>query len=453
MHSAKCGVMLAMLAVSLGFSSSAWAEFRFSPGISIREEYNDNVNLDDTDKQEDFITTINPNLNLYYGGELLNFYLDYGLRYLIYARNTEDDELYHNVNLQSTIRPFKDYFFIRISDFFSRVPIDQRRQVGYENNLANLTNSNVFSVNPYFEYPLSATFKIKGGYTYQNSWYESKDGDDSQDHTASIGVSKELSSRISTSLFYDYQFHRPEMDFDTYDRQGATLGLNFGLTEKLHVDGSIGWVRFDYKTLDGRDFSAINWSANARYLLSPAITLRAGYARNYFDTSSQTPSTAGSFIAVSDGSIYPGEGYVIIDGQAIPASAVQLDSIGGGLYRNDSITAGLIYSGKITVNVSGFRNIIKYESIDRENRSTGVNLGVTIPLTSRLSAQMSGLYSYNKYRPENETVNRYGARLNFDYTLKITTLTLGYAFNKDDSDVEGQDYTNNVVWISARFMF
>jgi len=445
--------MLAMLAVSLGFSSSAWAEFRFSPGISIREEYNDNVNLDDTDKQEDFITTINPNLNLYYGGELLNFYLDYGLRYLIYARNTEDDELYHNVNLQSTIRPFKDYFFIRISDFFSRVPIDQRRQVGYENNLANLTNSNVFSVNPYFEYPLSATFKIKGGYTYQNSWYESKDGDDSQDHTASIGVSKELSSRISTSLFYDYQFHRPEMDFDTYDRQGATLGLNFGLTEKLHVDGSIGWVRFDYKTLDGRDFSAINWSANARYLLSPAITLRAGYARNYFDTSSQTPSTAGSFIAVSDGSIYPGEGYVIIDGQAIPASAVQLDSIGGGLYRNDSITAGLIYSGKITVNVSGFRNIIKYESIDRENRSTGVNLGVTIPLTSRLSAQMSGLYSYNKYRPENETVNRYGARLNFDYTLKITTLTLGYAFNKDDSDVEGQDYTNNVVWISARFMF
>lgn len=439
--------------ISLGLSSAAWAEFRFTPGIGIREEYNDNINLTAEDTEEDFITTINPTFNLFYTGDSLDLYLNYGFRYLWYARNTEDDQMYNDVNFQSSIRLFKDYVFIRVSDFFSRVPVDQRRPVGYENNLANLTNSNVFSVNPYFEYPVTATFKVRGGYTYQNSWYESKDGDDSQDHTAGIGVTKELSSRVQTSLFFDYQFHRPEMAFDEYDRQGATLSLKYDLTEKLLLEGTVGWVRFDYKTDDGKVFSSIPWSANARYLLSPALTLRAGYSLDYTDTSSQTPALAGVFTPVVDGIIYPGESFVIIDGQAIPASAVQLDSIGGGLYRNESISAGITYSGKITISASGFKNINTYMNINRENRSTGVNLTASVPLTSRLTAQVSGLYSYNKYRPEEEKVNRYGARLAFDYAMKITTITIGYAFNRDDSNLASSDYTNNVVWLGARFVF
>lgn len=453
MNVPRVKVLLAVLTVFLGLSSVARAEFRFSPSIGIREEYNDNIDSSATDKREDFITSVNPGINMSYGGELLDFYLDYGLRYLIYARNTEENELYNNVNLQSTIRPFRKYFFIRLSDFFSLVPIDQRRPVGYENNLTNLTNSNIFSVNPYFEYPLSATFTVKAGYAYQNSWYESKDGDDSQDHTITAGVSKEFSSRLAASLFYNYQFHRPEKEPDAYDRQGATLSLNYGLTEKLFFEGTVGWTRFDYTMRDGRDFSSIPWSANARYILSPALTLRAGYSKSYSDTSSQTPATAGSFVPASEGIIYPGESYIIIDGKVIPASSVRLDSIDGGLYRSESFTVGVAYSGKMTAGLSGFLNKNKYMDIDRDDRSTGVNLTVMVPLTSLLTANVSGLYSYNKYRPENEKVNRYGARLALDYALKITTLTLGYAFSCDDSNFDGNDYTTNVVWIGARFVF
>lgn len=449
----RCRLILVVVALSLALSSAARSEFSFTPGIGIREEYNDNVNLSATDKKEDFITTINPNITMSYRGEHLDFYLDYGLRYLLYARNTEDDKLYHNVNLQSTMRPFRDYFFIKVSDFFCRVPIDQRRPVGYENNVANLTNSNVFSVNPYLEYPLSATFKVKGGYTYQNSWYESTDGDNSQDHTVSIGVSKEVSSRLATSLFYDYLFHRPEIAFDEYDRQGATLGLTYGLSDRVLFDGTVGWVTFDYRQPGRSGFDALLWSANVRYLLSQALTLRAGWVRSSNDTSSQTPVSEGSFIPSSQEIISPGGGYIVIDGQQIPTSAVLLDSIEGGLYRNDTVTAGMTYSGKITVSITGFRSTDRYMDINREDRSTGMNVTARIPFSPRLTVQMNGHYSYNKYLPEDEKVNRYLARLVFDYVLKITTVTVGYAFNKEDSSIDLSDYTNNVVWIGAHFKF
>jgi len=446
-------VLAVLLAGCLGYSTLAWAEFRFTPGIGIREEYNDNVNSTAGNKQEDFITTINPTFNLYYSRSFMDVYLDYGFRYLLYARDTEDDQMYNNVNLQWTIRPFKDYVFIKVSDFFSRVPIDQRGPVGYENNQANLTNENVFSVNPYLEYPLSGTLKVKAGYAYQNTWYESNEGNDSEDHTFTAGISKELTSRVNASLFYSYILHRPKISLDTYDRQGATLGLDCKLSEKFMLDGTVGWVDFAYDQQDYRDFSSIPWSVNASYLLSPALKLQAGYSIDYIDSSSQTPATAGSFTSPAQGIIYPGEGYVVVDGQQIPTSALLLDSIGGGLYRNEIFTVGLTYSGKITVSVTGFRDTSTYENINREDKSTGVNLNASIPLTSQITTQLGGYYSYNEYRPDNEKVNRYGARLALDYAYSITTLTLGYAYNREDSNFAGQSYTNNIVWIGARFVF
>ncbi len=437
--------------------SSAGAEFNFTPGFALSEEYNDNVFLTAKNRKSDFITTINPSFNIYYDRESLNLFLDYGFRYLLYANNSEDDKMYHNVNLQSTIRPFRDYVFIKVSDFFSRVPIDERRAVGYENNLANMTNSNVFSVNPYIEYPFSSTFRARAGYTYQNTWYEDRDGIDSQDHTAGIMLTKELAARLNTSLGYSYLFHRPygeEYKYDEYDRQDVYLSVSYGVTEKLSLDGSAGWVAFRYGEHSGRnDFSAVNWSASARYLLTAAVALRAGYVRNYTDSYSRTGVTALSPQSATQSIIYPGEGYITIGDQTIPTSMVLLDSINGGLNRNDSINLGFAYSGKIPFAVTGFHNISKYMNIDRENRSTGVILSGSVPISSMLTAQFAGNYSYNKYLPENEKVNRYGARLALDYKLRIITLTLGYAFNKEDSNIDTADYVNNVVWLGAKLVF
>lgn len=453
MSVSKGWAILAVVTVFLGMCREAGAGFSFRPGIAVREEYNDNIFLTSTDKKSDFITTVNPTINLSYTGDTMNAYLDYGFRYLLYAGNTEDDKIYNNVNFQSTLRPVRDYVFIAVSDFFSRVPIDERRQVGYENNLANLTNSNSFSVNPYVVYPITPTLRVTGGYTYQNIWYESKEGNDSQDHTAAFSIAKELTSRISLSLLYQYLFHRPIREADTYDRQNTGVSFTYGITEKIRIDGSAGWVDFDYKNMENRNFTAINWDASARYQLSPATSLRAGYSRNYNDTYSQTGLPQGSAPSPTQGILYPGESFVIIDGQAIPASAVLLDSINGGLYRSDSLSAAFAYTGKIPFTVTGFRNINKYMNISKENRSTGVNLTASIPLTSSFSASLSALYSRNKYLPENEKVNRYGARLALEYALKIATLTIGYAFNRDDSNMDLSDYTNSIVWIGARFLF
>ena len=56
------GLLLTLLL--LACTTQAWAEFTLSKGITLRQEYNDNVDLDAEDEEDDFITIITPRIGL-----------------------------------------------------------------------------------------------------------------------------------------------------------------------------------------------------------------------------------------------------------------------------------------------------------------------------------------------------------------------------------------------------
>ena len=114
---------------SVSILSLSWAELRITPSIGIREEYNDNIFLTPSDEEDDFITSVNPAINLTYNTGLLTLSLDYGLNLDFYMHNSEENKIRQFGRLESTISPYRDIFFIRISDVFERVSIDERRQV------------------------------------------------------------------------------------------------------------------------------------------------------------------------------------------------------------------------------------------------------------------------------------------------------------------------------------
>jgi len=108
------------------------------------------------------------------------------------------------------------------------------------------------------------------------------------------------------------------------------------------------------------------------------------------------------------------------------------------------------YSGKSTVTLRAFRTVDKYIIADREDRSRGVALGSSIPLTSRITGTLTGRYTYYEFFPQEENVDRYGLGLSFNYSLRLLTATLGYTHNLNDSDMEADDYRNNIAWLRVR---
>jgi hypothetical protein len=392
-------------------SSPVWAEFRLTPSISLREEYDDNIFLTSENEEEDFITTVTPAISLGYDTERLKLALDYSFIAWLYMHNSRENEISHNARLDSTLAVLRDILFLKVTDTYSRVTIDQRRQVVQDNRFVNTTDSNRFSINPYLEYPLSGTLKIKTGYTYENIWYKEEEGDDEESHLMTAGVVKEISPKLTASLFYTYSIHdlKTKGDNEDYDRQDVTFGANYQLTQKLSINGSYGHAWLDYKERDNYDSDT--WDANANYQITEAVSFKIGYARNFFS------------------------------------------SVDAGTSKSETVFASLARQGTISLSLRAFKQNDTYIEQDREDEATGVAATASYPITPNLTGRVTGLYTYYKFLPENEKVHRYGAGLSLDYALRITTVSIGYAYNLNNSTVDNNDYTNNIVWVQTKFTF
>jgi len=392
-------------------SSPVWAEFKLTPSISLREEYDDNIFLTADNEEDDFITTITPGISLGYDTERLKLSLDYRFIAWFYMHHSSENEISHNVQLDSTLTVLRDFLFLKVTDAYSRVTIDQRRQVVQDNRFVNTTDSNHFSVNPYLEYPLSGTLKVKTGYTYENIWYKSDEGDDEESHLMTAGVIKEFSPKFTTSLFYTYSIHNLKTggDLNDYDRQDVTFGANYQLTQKLSLNGSFGHAWLNYKEGDNHDSDT--WDANAQYQITESVSFQIGYAQNF------------------------------------------ATSVDAGVSENETIFASLTRHGTVSLSLRAFKQDSTYIDQDREDKTTGITASASYPITPNLTGRVSGLYTYNKFLPEEEKVNRYGAGISFDYALRLMTISLGYSYDLNNSNIEINDYRNNRAWVQARITF
>ncbi len=405
----KRGIILFSLMIfCLILSSLVWAEFKLTPSISLREEYDDNIFLTADDEEEDFVTTITPAISLGYDTERLRLSLDYSFIAWFYMHNASENEISHNAQLDSKLTVLRDFLFLKVTDAYSRVTIDQRRQVVQDNRFVNTTDSNRFTVNPYLEYPLSGTLKIKTGYTYENIWYKEEEGDDEESHLANAGDIKEISPKLTASLFYSYSIHdiKTGGDINDYDSQNLTFGMNYQLTQKLSLNGSYGHAWLDYKERDNYDSDT--WDASAQYQITEAISFQVGYAQNF------------------------------------------ASSVDAGVNESETIFASLARQGTISLSLRGFKQDNTYIEQDREDKSSGVALSASYPITPNLTGSVTGLYTHYKFLPEEEKVNRYGAAVSFDYAMRIMTISLGYGHDRSDSNIDVHDYTDNRAWVQAK---
>jgi hypothetical protein len=399
-------------------ASSAAAELKITPSIALREEYNDNIFLTSTNKRDDFISSISPALQVGYTASILTLSLDYGLDFRLYAKNS-DQNLTTISNTQKarvdmTFSPYKDIFLIKVLDEYARVPIDERKQIALDNFIVNLTDSNHLFVSPYVVYPITGTITTRFGYSYDNQWY--KVGNSYDNHDGFAGISINFTPNIDGSITYDYLIHRligtPKFPLsDNYDRQTVSSALTYRVTPKLSLNGSVGATWFHYKNRDNANTPNTIGNAKITYLLTEVISLGAAYNLGY------------------------------------------ADSVDAGTYRTEKMEGSISYSGTIPLTVSIHKSTNTYTVIDRKDVSSGitVNSTIPIPITPKLSGILTGTYDSYTFDPGNEKVKRYSAGLSFAREMRITTLSVGYRFNRNDSSIDANDYTSNIVYIQARF--
>lgn len=403
-------IMLVLL-IALLWPSGVWAALEFHPYLTVEEEYNDNINLSSSNEEEDWITTLQPGISLTYDNRSVAAMVDYSLRYRFYKNNDEDNldefEDVQRANASALFfggRPFT----LRVSETITREALDARDDYTYSD--ADRSTLYHLTVLPEYNWRLTPTFSLVFGYGYDRLDYADTRGNDSEEHSGRVSLVKTLSATSDVFARYEYTAHQSD-DEEEFDRQDYTLGLTqqLGVRTTLSLEGGYSEVEYD----SGYDTDSTTWLVDLGYRLSEALSFALAYSQDFT-------------LTAEDG---------LTESQEASLT---------GNYRKDSMAAS----------ASIFWNTSDYVRENREDEAIGIRCDLSKPLVSNLTANFDAEYEHAQFDDVvDEDVDRVTLGTSLDYLFRRFTASLGYRYRINESDIDTNDYTNNIVTLSGSVRF
>ena len=440
-------LFIGLIAVSLlSTATLASARFTISPSIAVKGIYDDNLFLSPTDEEDDFITTISPKVVLdYKTGKSLDINLDYGFDFKFYSDNSDFNETSiketQRAKLVAQVRPV-NRVFVDIFDIYQKTPVDIKRGFVEESSVTNMTVSNVFTLSPRLELPITPSLDSTFGYRFTNAWYDADEGNKSDGHTFYATMTKRLPSRFSLSLNYDYLIYRPDLT-PKYDKQHVAVRIDYQMKSNLKFWGEIGKDYVDFKNA-GKDNTEV-WGVGSEYIsdFMEGLKLTVTYSK----------SLSESLISVTESIDADEIRYYDINTLQFTRISDR-GSITSGLSELKKLNIILEAGTKLLLAVNPYYSIRDEMTTSREDKVTGVEINITYPLATRSIISLNGLLEKEEFEPDNENVDRYGLGGEFSYNVnRYLTANLGYKYFERDSNLDADDFTNNLIWLQAILTF
>ena len=414
MKPAKLFVFVVTLLVMLVLSTNSWAAFEAHPRFTLGEEYNDNIFLDSSGREEsDWISTIQPGLNLTYDGSSLNAIIDYSMRFRYYINNSDENEDRFKEVQRGTARLFffsGRPFTLRLSETVSSAVLDDRQNNADYNEVQNRSVLYHSTVTPEFHWKLTRTFSMVFGYIYDRNDYVDSRGNDTESHEGHFSLVKQISAISEVYARFSYLDHDSDDVDDVFKQQTYTLGINQQLGKRISGTIEGGVSKVDQKT--DSTLTNSNWLVDLSYHYSAPITFTLAFSQDYRVT--------------------PQDGLI----------SSQQASVGAH-YGKESLTASS----------SIFWNKSDYKRESRQDEWVGIRFDLSRPLAKNLTANFNTEYRHSKYTDPTEEVDLYTLGGSLAYTYRRFLVRLGYIFRNSDSDLRNGGYTNNVLSLNGTMNF
>jgi hypothetical protein len=235
----------------------ASAEYRILTGLSVSEEYNDNIFLSPRDREFDYITRVVPSLGITYKAPLWDWDASYAYDYRYYGRAAFRQDETHRASLTNFTRIGQDLLFLAVRDTYSRVSLDITRDFTKQSLFVNQSDQNFLSANPYVTLHSGDRTYLNVGYVYQNIWYKDPKGIDKVDHITYAEMVHALSSQLTMTITARYT--QDTNRIQDYNKSDLTAGMRYEYLDGSILFGSIGniWLR----TAKGESETQLFWDA------------------------------------------------------------------------------------------------------------------------------------------------------------------------------------------------
>lgn len=401
-----CAVSLAWLP-----AATARAGTRVGPHLTVAEEFTDNLLLSASDEASDWITTVEPGIGLVYGSSALVFESDYSLRFRYYQEHSEASETsfrdVQRATASALLFPARN-FNIAADGEISRVALDERGPGVEESELVNTTNLYRYAVNPRYVRQWSSAFASTLGYRYGQTDYESAAGDDTSSHEYSLLLERTHSRRTDLRFRYAYLEQTVTL-FRDFEQHTALAGVTHRYGPRTDLSADIGSVKISFA--DGSEKELPVWNGRVAYRFSGFLSLALTSFREF------------------------------------------TVSVRRGFTKGDTASASLVYAGRATAEGRVYLTEREYLEEQSKDEVLGARMLLTVPLEDRYYTTVFVDYRYLHFLPDDEKADRSALGATIGYAFKPLDVSLGYTYILNDSNIDGNDYRNNLVLLKGSLRY
>jgi len=245
-----------LLPLSAPLAVHANERWDITPRVSISQIYSDNISLEvKGDENDEFVTRLDAGVALLREGARARARLDYNLLGLIFWDESDDNDVFHQLDAEGRVDLVPNRFFVEgLATFDQR----ERSRAGRTGDIVNIgvdrTDVLNVRVSPVYVQPFDdfATGELR--YTYDRVDYD--DDDDRDTDSESNRVRANLASGpMFARIGWNLSFDREEIDFDdgsSVTFQTAEALARLSVTEGLSVFAAVGDERNDFEQDPGR---------------------------------------------------------------------------------------------------------------------------------------------------------------------------------------------------------
>ena len=241
MHSKYYTVFIILLFLVTPFGAAFAADVTLTPSLSLRGEYNDNIDFSRTNKQDDYIGTVSPGLIFGYATDRLGIGARAVVDVVRYMDQTNHDHERQNYGLDASYRIFERLSIRANGSYVKDTTLDTLLQ---ETGLVERRSDRErYGGGGGLSFQISEVTDIGIDYSYTRTDYDLIDYTDYKSHSVSLPFNYSFNNRLDTFTIRPYYRNLEDSDEIKIDDHGLSLGLAHTFTETFTGSATVG-VRY-----------------------------------------------------------------------------------------------------------------------------------------------------------------------------------------------------------------
>ena len=245
-------------------TAPAWAgDWKFTSGVSLSERYSDNARLDSNGQADsDWITEISPRISMSRAGGRVKANVDYSLQGLLYASDSDQNDVRHNLNGRATAELAKDLFFLDATARISHqlLSLADAGGLGDPVGTRNTTAVGSYSLSPYIKHRFGSAATVEARLSQEGLFIGDSSVSDTQTSRYQLRAnSGNYFPRLSWGLSYNKSDNRNSGAADSsIESASANVRYQVELTRKFGLLAQTSIERNDFTGANAsiRDYSS-----------------------------------------------------------------------------------------------------------------------------------------------------------------------------------------------------